>query len=45
MKEFKESSLHSGSKEGPLVTNRKQAEAIAFSEARKATAKIAKKKK
>jgi hypothetical protein len=30
---FKEGKLHSGSKSGPLVTNRKQAVAIALSEA------------
>lgn len=33
MHEFKEGSLHSGSKKGPKVTNRKQAIAIAMSEA------------
>lgn len=43
--EFKEGSLHSGSKKGPKVENRKQAIAIALSEARKAGAKIPKKKK
>lgn len=43
MKEYKEGSLHSGSKEGPKVTNKKQAVAIALSEARKAGAKIPKK--
>ncbi|WP_162801675.1 DUF6496 domain-containing protein [Candidatus Chromulinivorax destructor] len=36
MKEFKEHSLHSRSKTGPLVTNPKQAIAIALSEGRKA---------
>jgi hypothetical protein len=36
MHEFKEGSLHSGSKKGPAVKNRKQAIAIALSEARKA---------
>lgn len=36
MKEFSESKLHSGSKKGPKVQSRKQALAIAFSEARKA---------
>jgi hypothetical protein len=36
MGEYKEGSLHSGSKKGPAVTNRKQAIAIALSEARKA---------
>lgn len=35
MKEFKHGKLHSGSKKGPEVTNRKQAIAIALSEARK----------
>lgn len=33
MHEFKEGKLHSGSKKGPMVTNRKQAIAIAMSEA------------
>jgi hypothetical protein len=45
MHEFKEGKLHSGSKKGPEVSNRKQAVAIAMSEARKAGAKIPKKKK
>lgn len=36
MHEFKEGELHSGSKKGPEVKNRKQAIAIALSEARKA---------
>jgi uncharacterized protein DUF6496 len=35
MHEFKEGSLHSGSKKGPEVTSRRQAIAIALSEARK----------
>lgn len=35
MEEFKEDKLHSGSKKGPVVKNRKQAIAIALSEARK----------
>lgn len=43
--EFKEGKLHSGSKKGPEVTNKKQAVAIALSEARKAGAHIPKKKK
>lgn len=43
--EFKHGELHSGSKKGPKVTNRKQAIAIAISEARKAGAKIPKKKR
>lgn len=45
MKEFSEKKLHSSSKKGPLVTNRKQAIAISLSEARAAGAKIPKKKK
>ena len=35
MHEFKEGELHSGSKKGPEVKSRKQAIAIALSEARK----------
>lgn len=35
MHEYKEGELHSGSKKGPEVKNRKQAVAIALSEARK----------
>lgn len=35
MHEFKEGDLHSGSKHGPTVTNRKQAIAIALSQARR----------
>jgi hypothetical protein len=35
MHEFKTGQLHSGSKKGPKVKNRKQAIAIALSEARK----------
>lgn len=35
MSEYKSGSLHSGSKSGPVVTNRKQAIAIAMSEAKK----------
>lgn len=35
MEEFKTGTLHSGSKKGPKVINRKQAIAIALSEARK----------
>jgi hypothetical protein len=34
MSEFKHGALHSGSKKGPVVSNRKQAIAIAMSEAR-----------
>lgn len=37
--EYKEGALHSGSKKGPEVTNKKQALAIAFSEAKKAAKK------
>ena len=33
MREYKEGALHSGSKKGPEVTSRKQAIAIALSEA------------
>ncbi len=44
MEEYKAGKLHSGSKKGPEVTNKKQAVAIALSEARKAGAKIPKKK-
>ena len=43
MKEFKAGTLHTGSKKGPKVTSRKQAIAIALSEAGKA--KKSKKKK
>ncbi len=35
MEEYKEGSLHSGSKKGPLVTNPKQAIAIAISESKR----------
>jgi hypothetical protein len=45
MHEFKEHELHSGSKKGPLVKSRAQAEAIALSEARKSGAKTPKKGK
>jgi len=44
LKEFKEGKLHSGSKKGPIVKSRAQGIAIALSEARKAGAKIKKKK-
>jgi uncharacterized protein DUF6496 len=44
MHEAKEGKLHSGSKKGPIVKNRKQAIAIALSEARKAGSKIPLKK-
>jgi len=40
MKEFKSGQMHSGSKLGPKVTNRKQAIAISLSEARKHGAKV-----
>lgn len=36
MGEFKRGKLHSGSKKGPKVTDRKQAVAIAMSEAKRA---------
>lgn len=39
MKEWKAGTLHSGSKTGPVVKSKKQAEAIALSEARKASKK------
>lgn len=45
MHEFKEGALHSGSKKGPEVKNRKQAVAIALDTARREGAKIPKKKK
>lgn len=35
MKEYKSGKLHSGSKTGPVVKNRKQAVAIALSEKRR----------
>jgi len=44
MKEFKKGELKSGSKKGPVVKNPKQAIAIALSEAKKAGAKIPKKR-
>lgn len=44
MKEFESGKLHSGSKKGPVVKNPKQAIAIGLSEARKAGAKVPKKK-
>jgi hypothetical protein len=39
MKEYKAGKLHSGSKKGPTVTSRKQAVAIALSEAGMSKAK------
>jgi hypothetical protein len=45
MSEYKHGELHSGSKKGPKVKSRKQAVAIALSEARKSGEKIPKKKK
>jgi len=45
MKEWKAGTLHSGSKKGPVVKNKKQAVAIALSEAGMAKKKPAKKKK
>lgn len=45
MHEFKEGDLHSGSKHGPMVHNRKQAIAIALSEARKEGEDVPKKTK
>lgn len=39
MHEFKTGALHSGSKKGPKVTERKQAVAIALSEQRQANKK------
>ena len=39
MREFKEGTLHSGSKHGPKVTSRAQAIAIALSEERRAKKK------
>ena len=40
MHEFKKGKLHSGSKHGKIVTSRKQAIAIALSEARKHEKKV-----
>ena len=37
MHEWKSGTLHSGSKQGPVVTNQKQAIAIAISEAKRRT--------
>ena len=41
--EFKEGNLHSGSKKGPIVKNRRQAIAIALNQARKSGVKIPRK--
>ncbi len=43
MHKFGEGMLHSGSKKGPVVSNPKQAVAIAFSSARKKGMKVGKK--
>lgn len=43
MKEYGKGELHSGSKSGPVVTNRKQAVAIGLSEQRKANERKGKK--
>ena len=40
MEEYEEGALHSGSKKGPKVTNRKQAIAIGLSEAREHGEKV-----
>jgi hypothetical protein len=45
MHEFGEGKLHSGSKKGPKVSNRKQAIAIGISEAKRRGMKVPKKKK
>lgn len=45
MHEYKEGKLHSGSKKGPVVSSRRQAVAIALSEARKAGEHVKAKKK
>lgn len=45
MEEFDKGELHSGSKDGKVVTKKNQARAIAFSEDRKADKTAAKKKK
>ena len=44
MHEFKAGKLHSGSKKGPVVKNKKQAIAIALSEAKMSKKKMGKKK-
>jgi hypothetical protein len=45
MREYKAGGLHSGSKKGPKVKSKRQAVAIALAQARKAGAKIPKKRK
>jgi hypothetical protein len=45
MHEWGEGKLHSGSKEGPMVTSQKQAEAIALQESRKRGMKVPSRKK
>lgn len=44
MREFKGGTLRSGSKKGPVVKNKKQAVAIALSEAKMSKKKMGKKK-
>ena len=44
MKEFKAGTLNSGSSTGPVVTNRKQAVAIALSQAKMSKKRMGKKK-
>jgi hypothetical protein len=44
MKEFKSGTLNSGSSKGPVVTNKKQAIAIALSQAKMSKKKMGKKK-
>jgi hypothetical protein len=44
MREFKTGTLNSGSSRGPVVTNRRQAVAIAMSEAKMSKKKMGKKK-
>jgi hypothetical protein len=44
MREFKGGKLHSGSKKGPVVKGKKQAVAIALSEAKMTKKKMGKKK-
>jgi hypothetical protein len=45
MHKFKEGSLHSGSKKGPIVTNPKQAIAISLSESGQSRKKYKRKKR